>query len=151
MPQARDFREITPREIKFCYSYLSNGGNGYKAAIDVGHSQASARGNSHKYLKSPAVKRFMSKQLQKIEDELGADFMWKIQKLKRAIELCMPDYEENHKNCNMTALISAINEMNRMQGHHAAEKRVIENKDKGDIEAVHEILDELKEKYKKDY
>jgi hypothetical protein len=83
------------------------------------------------------------------EKELTKFYGWKIHKLVNLINICTPDCTDITKDdINANATISAIAELNKMQGHYAAEKSINTNLN---IDADFQKVRELVEKNKKEF
>lgn len=149
--KVRQDKKLTLRQAKFCEEFLTNGCDAIAAARSVGYKDP--RMSSRRMLASnPKVKAYISKKVKKMEKEFGVTFDWKVKKLKKIIELTVPDDAENKSEINASAAISAIAETNKMQGHYSAEKIITTNLNADiDVKKVHDLTIELELKYKKDY
>lgn len=87
-----------------------------------------------------------------MEKEHNVTFDWKIKKLKKIAELCVSDDAVHIDQINPTAATGAISELNKMQGHHSAEKHlnVSMNVDT-DLQTIQSMMQDLLEKNEKEY
>lgn len=142
---------LSEQERKFCISYLTNGQVMQKAALAAGYSEQYALKNSFRLLQKPDVKDYIEKRLEQMDKELGVTFEWKVKKLKNVVDRAIPD-DEIESDLAATVGISAIQELNKMQGHHSAEKHVTTNLNVDtDVENVKTIMDGLIVKHEKTY
>jgi phage terminase small subunit len=118
--------ELSPKEHKFCLAYLQNGNNGAQAYRDAGYNgnPDTVKSQAYKLLNMPKIKDFLHKHIDKVEKKLEITFEWKLKKLKQCIEASMVEDEETGQVLleNHNALLGAIAELNKMQGHYSAEK-----------------------------
>lgn len=117
-------KEPTLRERKFCLLYLANGQDAKHAYIDAGYSPNGAAVTAHQALKRPHIKNFIAKHIKKVEKKMEITIEYKIKKLKQCIEAAMIEDPDTGKVIldNHSALLGAISELNKMQGHYSAEK-----------------------------
>lgn len=144
---------------RFCYAYLLNGFNAREAAYHIGDKKNFVNVHYQEYLNQPFVKKFLKEYTDKMEQIVEVNLAWKIQKLKRIIDICVPDSAASRNDLYTKGAIAAIGELNKMQGHYAPEKYLSSsvNRELGlnmeleDLKISEEILEELNKKYKKDY
>jgi len=74
---------------------------------------------------------------------------WKIRKLRMIIDLCAPDDATHKDEIYAPGAISAIAEMNKMQGHYM--KCEYERDKDEELNVISSMLKELKTKNEKDY
>lgn len=141
-------KNLTPKEKLFCKAYLANGFNGTQAAITAGYSEKCARQIATRLLTKVHIKQYLQKRMEKIEQKLDMTVEWKLEKLKKCIELSLPEIDGETVLANHNALLGAINESNKMQGHYAPEKHQNTNLN-ADMEK--DQLDELLKQYEKEY
>ncbi len=119
-------KEASIREKLFCLYYLENGGVGARASRDAGYSAktAAAASAASQLLKRDRVKKFLAEKRKEMEEKLEVTFDWKIKKLRQCVDAAMLEDAETGKVLldNHTALLGAISELNKMQGHYSAEK-----------------------------
>ncbi len=143
-------KKLSNREQVFCESYLGNGYNGMQAAITAGYSNKgdSAKVIACKLLKEPKIKAYIDSKISKQTEKMGATFEWKIQKLIDCINCAMVEQKGKPVLVNSKALLGAIAELNKMQGHYSAEKIVTTN-----INADTDVKDakDLTEQYRRPY
>lgn len=144
-------KKLNEQERKFCVEYVKNNNNAFQAALAAGYSEENAFKNSFRFLKRPHIKEYVDNLLEKIDKKVGVSLEWKINKLRLAVERSLPDEEEKAK-INPQIGITAIAELNKMQGHHSAEKLVTTNLNVDtDIDNVKSLMDELIDKHNKNY
>jgi len=134
---------ITEKQKKFCEAYLANGRNARAAAREAGYGKSYAGNKSGEILKSTIVKQYLRKRLQKADKQLEATFDWKLRRLKQ-----IADSHENN------IAVSAIAEMNKMQGHYSPDKHVNANiniNSDADLIQVRDVMRKITEKHEKDY
>ena len=76
-------------------------------------------------------------------------YKWKLKKLKMIVDLCAPDTAQTHEEMHPTAAISAVTEMNKMQGHYI--KTEADHESEQELKSISLLLKELKAKHEKDY
>lgn len=141
-------QKLTKKQELFCKAYLANGFNGTQAAIKAGYSEDSAREIASENLTKPNIQDFINKRMQKVEEKLEITAEWKMQKLKQCVELAMPDKDGVTVLANHKALLGAIVELNKMQGHYAAERTFNTTVT---VDADLESAKELAQKYRREY
>lgn len=141
-----DRQHLTPKEMEFCFEYLSNGCDAKEAAKSTGHYED----RGYYLLLNPLIKKFIDKHMKKAEKELGANFYWKITKLKRYIDLTCPD-DAQHFDETHPSFVSAMSELNKLEGDYPAEKRQITVTDDRDINEGNEEVQKLIKKNERDY
>lgn len=140
-------QKLTKKQELFCNAYLANGFNGTQAAIHAGYSEDSAKEIASENLTKPNIKEFLDKRMKKVEEKLEITAEWKMQKLKQCIELAMPEAEGKIVLANHKALLGAIVELNKMQGHYAAERTFNTTVT---VDADLETAKELTQKYRRE-
>lgn len=126
MPRRLFGDQLTERECAFIISYLTNGNDKTRAARDAGY-----KGNhsnlwlaADRCLKRPLVKEVMQDMMEAAEKKLGITVEWKMRKLMRAINAGIRDKEEDDAELVNAAIgLQAIDMLNKMRGHYAAEKK----------------------------
>lgn len=144
--------ELTEKQLRFCYEYMSNGNNAMQAAMAVGDSKESAQKNSWTYLKNPLIKSFIGDKLKKMEKELDITFEWKLKKLKHVVQVSIPDESQVLEEIDARAGVAAIAEMNKMQGHYSPDKHINANISADtDVKEVQDMLQEMIRKNEKEF
>lgn len=145
-------KELSEQLRKFCVAYVENGNSAHKAALIAGYSEDYAKTNSFKLLRKPNVKAYINKLLEKIDKKIGVSFDYKIQKLKLAVDRALPDDEKSEATINPQIGITAIAELNKMQGHYSAEKHINANLNTDtEISDIKELMDGLIAKHDKEF
>lgn len=134
---------ITEMQKKFCEAYLVNGRNAMAAAREAGYGKSYANNKSSQILNSTVVKQYLRKRLEKVDKKLEVTFDWKIKRLKQIAN--------KHEN---NIAVSAISEMNKMQGHYSPDKHVNANiniNSDADLIQVRDVMQQIAKKHEKDY
>lgn len=116
--------QMTFRQQKFCEEYLTNGRVLKDAAVSAGYAPGSAALTGHKLLKTQAVHNYLTERVKKSNDDLQIGFDYKLAKLKKIVDLAIPDEADTILQISPRSGIAAIAELNKMQGHYSAEKVV---------------------------
>lgn len=115
------------------------------AAKEVGYSSSS---DGTRLLKNPEIKKYIKKRVKKSEKDLQVTFDWKIQKLRDVVlNANLDDITPSH-------FLTAIAELNKMQGHYSPERHENVNANitvDPSVLKVRAILEDLKKKYEKEY
>ncbi len=101
------------RRQQFARAYVKNGGDGAQAAIETGSPKSSAKVTGSRWLKQPDVQAEIEKQRKNSESKLEITIE---KKMKRLWNIAIST-EEKSRDC-----ISAIAELNKMQGHYEKQK-----------------------------
>ena len=145
---------LSEKQFKFCHAYLSNGWNATKASISAGDTKKNASRNAYLYLKRKPVVEYLKSQKRIMERIMTDNFTWKLSKLKKIIDLCVPEESVVGDQINPSPAISAIAEMNRMEGDYFSERQQDKKTTDEEMEKVKEYSEELTRLYeeqKKDY
>ncbi|MCW7556497.1 terminase small subunit [Endozoicomonas gorgoniicola] len=123
---------LNDRQQRFVDEYLANGGNATQAAISAGYSAKTAEATASRLLRNVKVADSVARGQKKIKKDLGITAEWKRDQLKKIIEACSNTVEaQKGKGDDATmvktmvdakAAISAIAELNKMDGDLAAIK-----------------------------
>ncbi len=114
-------KNLTIKQNRFIHEYLLNG-NATSAAKKAGYSKKTAREIGHENLTKPHVAEAILNELKKRNDEAHWSFKKKLFLLQDIVEASIKkrvDKRGNFTMFNVRAALSAIAEMNRMQGHYA--------------------------------
>ena len=65
---AKMIEGLTPKQLKFCDSYLKTG-NASQAALDAGYAKKTAAQRGHNLLKTQAIQDYLKKHLQKMQQK----------------------------------------------------------------------------------
>jgi phage terminase small subunit len=147
--------KIDARELKFCEIFLNQPAdrkNVYQAAIEAGYAPTTAKVNSHKILLRDRVQEYLRERVKPADNELALTFDRKVEKLATLVKWGIPTDGREVNPVHAKIAIMAINEINKMQGHYAAEKHVNVNINADtDIKALKELAQNLLEQHKKEY
>ncbi len=134
--------QLTERQRTFCEQYALSGDT-VKAARLAGYK--SPRRNAHLLLKRKSMRNEIERLIDKFEAE-GITFEWKLRKLKQAVELSITETDIKSSG------ITAIAELNKMQGHYSADKVVTAHiQIDADIERAKLLVDRLLVEHKSEY
>lgn len=116
-------KRLTAEQKLFCDNYLVTS-DVKKASIAAGF-----KSTNYTILPQPHIKRYLNDQKKRLNNSIGLDFWWKTKRLTTIIESIMGDGDDPEKvdlqHANIA--ISAIVELNKMQGHHAPDKSIVMN------------------------
>lgn len=141
-------RVENPREEMFVKHYIANDFNATEAAVAAGYSPNGAKVTACRMLQKPRIKELLKRQMQKTERKLEITFEWKIKKLKACVDSAINEVDGRELVTNHNALLGAINELNKMQGHYAPEKRQVEHSmDKEQAAALKELIKQHEREY----
>ena len=116
-------KELTQMQKKFAENYLSNGMQGTLAAIKAGYSECGAAVRAVELINNPRVNLYMQERVGKIAKRLEMPLDYLLGKLKFVIDTAIDESEGLNKDF-IGAGMSAIKEVNLIQGNYSAEKRV---------------------------
>lgn len=144
-------RKMTLRQRKFSHVYLISNGNRIKALREAGYKPkpGSEKQLAYRILNSRPVKKYINRVADKMEKDFGITLDWKIFKLKRIVNFCVPD-DEDKPVIDGAVGVKAIAELNKMQGDYAPVRNENTN---ANINADAEIKDmqELIKQHQRDY
>ena len=134
-------RPLLPKMRAFCDNYILTG-DIKKSAILAGYSEKSSM--LYKLLKTTRVVKYIESKRLVLDKKLESNFNWKIKKLSNVVESVVGETKDEVDKRYIAGAISAISEMNKMQGHHSAEKVInIDLKNDDDIKKINDIVREL--------
>jgi phage terminase small subunit len=144
-------KPLNPQEQLFVDAYLNNGHNGTNAAITAGYAKVSARVQASKLIKRENIAAAIAGHHKQIIKSVKGSATWKRKKLIKIADYLSKDIDAK----TAKAVISAIAELNKMDGHYSAEKVVNTNLNVDtDLQKVSEesnkaqaILDKYRSKY----
>lgn len=145
---------LTIKQKAFVTEYLKNGLNGAQAILDAGYDtdRINAATAAYGQLKKPAVRAALDQELARLENELGITLDYKAQKLKTIVDRAIPDEPYFGAGEHYKTGISAIAELNKMQGHYAPNKNVNVNVNaEGSLEQLRDVMDGIAKQYEKEY
>ncbi len=117
-------KNLTIKQNRFIQEYLLNG-NATSAAKKAGYSEKTARETGYENLTKPHISEAIMQELEKRNDESCWSFKKKLFLLQDIVEASIKeriDKNGNSRMVNVRAALSAIIEMNKMQGHYAPKK-----------------------------
>ena len=109
----------------FIEHYIDNGFNGIQACIAMGYPKRVAMVGHVAFLNTEHFQKMMHEYNVEIQKKHLLDFEYKLQKIKRIIDLCVPDDAVHYKECNITGALGAIAEANKMQGDYRQPEKII--------------------------
>lgn len=122
---------LNMRQQKFVDEYIGNNGNGRQAAIAAGYSENSAAEMAYENLNKPHIKEAIEQRKRDLNAASKVGIDWRLSILQRAAEAGLETYltEGGPRYQAISASVSAINELNKMTGAHAAERREVSGVD----------------------
>lgn len=139
-------RELTLKQKLFAKNYLANGGNATQAALKAGYSENSICEIAFENLRKPQIQEYIAKAVNKTTSALEITFEWKLQTLKKVTEISLSGDESGK--LYPAAAVSAISELNKMQGDHAPVKIANLNMNvDASLEDVHELINLYQQEY----
>jgi hypothetical protein len=142
---------ITTKQRNFVMQYFANGCNATQAAISAGYKEKTAQQKGHNLLKEPGVKEFVERKMKQYTEKLEITAEMKMKKLWLCADRGIPETIGDGQNLwaeGMRVGISAISELNKMQGDYAPEKILNAN---ANLETSPQDFAELLEQYERDY
>lgn len=123
-PEGAGIKELTRRELIFCEKYLGLGDSGLgQAAIVAGYAKTNSRARGFELLSRPHIDRYIRKRRDEIMKETQVDLNYVMHKLKYVTDTFIPDDKQLKKD-EVPIGLSALKEINAIQGNYAAEKRI---------------------------
>lgn len=80
---------MNPRDAKFCFEYVKNGGKPKQAGIAAGFPIKGAGTQASRLLKKVEIKNEISRLLNKVAPECLVDHKYVIERLKKIVDHCM--------------------------------------------------------------
>lgn len=127
--------ELTTKQDAFVKEYILNGGNGTQAAISAGYSENCAQEIASENLSKPLIIKALEGHREALEEEFSISAGTKLGWLKEIVQRSMQHEQVMDKDGPTgeykfagSDAIRAINEINKMDGGHAAEKKDITSK-----------------------
>lgn len=137
-------RALTAQQLAFCEAYLA-GESAQKSAILAGYNSPD-RAASY-LLRTKRIKDYLHKQQSRVVSA-PITIEYKLDKLKTVVDQFIPD--SDLKVNEVKVGISAIAELNRMQGHYAPDKSMNLNVN-ADAQATKELIERLESEHKSEY
>jgi phage terminase small subunit len=133
-------QRLTAEQKLFCDNYLVTS-DVKKASLAAGY-----KATNYLVLSNPCVKEYLKEERRKLNNAIGLNFWWKAKRLTTIIESVMGNGEDPEKvdleYANIA--ISAIVELNKMQGHHAPDKSIVMNLEHDEqLKVINEMTLEL--------
>jgi phage terminase small subunit len=101
---------LTTMQMKFCNHYLANGHKANLAAETAGY-KSKALNKGDQVLKHPLVQKYLANRIKQLQKNVEVTVDWKMGKLV--------NITERTEDGKPQVAISAISELNKMQGHYA--------------------------------
>ena len=139
---------MTKKATQFCQALAIAPHNPTEAAIKAGYAPQLANAIASKLMRRPEIQAFVKTLPTAQKKQTTENYDWKLEKLKQIVASFIPTENTNLEAKEVTVAIQAISEMNKMQGHYAAEKHVTMNVN---VDSDIEKLETLIKKYRKDY
>lgn len=140
-------QKLTIKEQIFVDSYLGDANfNASEAARMANYSARSVGAIGNETLQKPKIQEYIAKKVQDKLNKLDITFEWKVKKLKEVAEVSLVG-DANGK-IYPAAAVSAISELNKMQGDHAPVKTANLNVN---VDSSLEDVYELIKLYQKEY
>lgn len=110
--------KLTDKKILFCEEYLTNGRNSILAAKAAGIANGTA------LLRNEYIQAYIKHRMEALEEVSNITLNYKIEKLKKVIEVGIPSDSQDIVNPEMARLaLTAISEHNKMAGDYAPTKQ----------------------------
>lgn len=140
-------KTLTEMQHNFVLNYIRNGFNAYQAAVSSGYSEDTAKAEAYKILAKPLVKQHVIKAQEVVNQtrikQLYITMDRKAKLLMRIINDVIPkDKSIEPKREYYKDAIKAIQELNKMQGDYAPERRLSLT-----VDATKDKLKEVKKQY----
>ena len=149
-----DFK-LNYKQKLFLDAYVKNGfENATNCAILAGYSEKTARSMASAIIRSENGKKYLDFKKEQLIEKYIPDITveWKLKRLKRLIELCIPPTAIYKEHVDGRTAIAAIAELNKMQGHYAPERSLNANINADvHLQELNKVTSELLEQYKKEY
>lgn len=119
--------KLNQRQQSFVLNYIKCGFNAYQAAKLSGYSESTARDKSHELAKHPGIQAQIAQSYSQVEiqhmKELNISVAEKAKHLMSIVNDVLGD-ADNLKRDYYKDAIKAIQELNKMAGHYAPDRRV---------------------------
>lgn len=115
--------QMRPKHVVFAIAYVKNGGNAISAALEAG---ATAQETGYKWLQRDDVRNYIKEVQHQLTEKTKITIEWKMQKLKEVVDTSLtPQYDSNGlAQYKLDTAVTAIRELNKMQGDYAPEKHL---------------------------
>ncbi len=139
--------KLTQKQYDFTLNYIKNGFNAYQAAIDAGYSETFSRIKAPSLIHNPIIHARVTKAYQAVEMQqmkaLCMSISDKAKVLDRIIRAVVPLDESEPVNMKYASeAIKAVQELNKMSGDYAPDKRLSIT-----VDATKEKLKEVRRVY----
>jgi phage terminase small subunit len=115
---------LTLRQKKFCRVYLKNGYKQIDAAKAAGFAPSCAPQAASRYLKDYFVQQYINTVIKAVEEKFNITFEEKMKLLWECAHDCKNGKTNKEGYVNAQGLVSAVAELNKMQGHYHQAKEV---------------------------
>jgi len=127
----------TARERLFCKRYLANDYNASEAARFAGYKESASSNIGSRMLGKVHIQEYIEKSVRKIEKKLEITIEKKIEALWLIAQGGIP---KNGEQVSASTAVSAIAELNKLQGHYPKETKADDKETEKRIEtAVNEV------------
>ncbi|WBA79565.1 terminase small subunit [Endozoicomonas sp. GU-1] len=120
--------KLSPKQEAFCRAYITNGGNATQAAISAGYSKKTARVVGAENLTKPAIKARLAEQQAKAQEAFTITVEQRLRLLSSVADAGLSTYKDQQENLrpnNLSAVVSAVSEMNKMLGTTTGEEDAV--------------------------
>lgn len=132
--------------LRFAEEYFANGYKLADAAIAAGSTKEQAPINAFRWIRRPEVVEYLRLRKKRLQDNTDITFAWKMKKLKACIESSiLVTMKDEEIVLDPKSVIAAIGELNKMQGHYAANQ--IEMTQNINITEIRATIEKLKKEY----
>lgn len=141
--------DLTYKQRAFINYYVTNGNNGTQAAISAGYSVDTAQSIASENLYKPIIKAAIAEREKQKANAAAVTYDYKLEALKSLADFALREIKNTNDETvalkNHKALTTAIAELNKMQGHHSAQKIIINNDSSSDNNAADKLIDQYKQ------
>ncbi|WP_299726812.1 terminase small subunit [uncultured Endozoicomonas sp.] len=117
--------KLSPKQEAFCREYIANGGNATQAAIAAGYSKKTATVVGAQNLTKLNIKERLQEQQKKAQEAFTITVEQRLRILQSVTESGLSTYKDQNENLrpnNLSAVVSAVSEMNKMLGTTTGEE-----------------------------
>lgn len=115
---------LTKKQAQFCKTLAITPNHPTEAAIKAGYAPSIAKTTACQLIRNPKILAHIKTLTIPTENKLKENYDWKLEKLRQIVTSFIPREASNLESKEVAVAIHAIAEMNKMQGHYAAEKQM---------------------------